>query len=252
MSKIGKNGDAVYLPILPSFDKFFDETSKGSAKAGRAAGERFAREMERANARAQKAVDSATRAQERAHNRAADAADKTRVAQLKLSEALESGKAKASEIARATAAYEKAQRDGEAAAKAAARADKAVERAKADLKRKTDEANRAVDVGADALEDYGKSARLARGELDSLGDATGGLGQRIAESARTIGKGALLGVGAKIGQTIMGGVHQSISGGFARLGNIEQAQTMLAGLGHSAENVETIMDNAMALSLIHI
>lgn len=242
---IGKNGDATYVPVLPSFDKFFTETEKASAKAGKTAGQRFTEQMERETARAQKAADSAGRAMERAQNRAADAAGKTRVAQLKLAEAMDRSGAKASDVAKATADVAKAQRDEEYAAKAAAKASENYEKAKAGLASKTAEANRALEVGSDALDEYAASARGARGDVDQLGESAGGLGSRIIDGAKTMGKGALLGVGAKIGQTMMSGVHDAVSGGFARLGNIEQAETMLAGLGHSAEAVEGIMDNAM-------
>lgn len=242
---IGKNGDATYVPVLPSFDKFFTETEKASAKAGKTAGQHFTEQMERETARAQKAADSAGRAMERAQNRAANAADKTRVAQLKLVEAMERSGAKASDVAKATADVARAQRDEEYAAKAAAKASENYEKAKAGLASKTAEANRALEVGSDALDEYAASARGARGDVDQLGESAGGLGSRIIDGAKTMGKGALLGVGAKIGQTMMSGVHDAVSGGFARLGNIEQAETMLAGLGHSAEAVEGIMDNAM-------
>ncbi|QQB45301.1 tape measure protein [Corynebacterium glucuronolyticum] len=43
----------------------------------------------------------------------------------------------------------------------------------------------------------------------------------------------------------MSGVHSAIEGGMARLQNVEQAQKMLEGLGHSAGTIDTIMDNAM-------
>ena len=242
---IGKNGDATYVPILPSFDKFFSETEKASAKAGKTAGQKFAESMQRETARAQKAADSAGRAMERAQNRAATAADKTRVAQLKLAEAMEKTDAKASTVAKATADVAKAQRDEEYAAKAATRASEKYEKAKANLAAKTDEANNALEVGADSLDGYADAARRARGDVDELGESAGGLGSRIVDGAKTIGKGALLGVGAKIGQTMMSGVHDAVSGGLSRLGTIEQAETMLSGLGHSATAVEGIMDNAM-------
>ena len=242
---IGKNGDATYVPILPSFDKFFTETEKASAKAGKTAGQKFADSMQRETARAQKAADSAGRAMERAQNRAATAADKTRVAQLKLAEAMEKTDAKASTVAKATADVTKAQRDEEFAAKAATRASEKYEKAKANLAAKTDEANNALEVGADSLDGYADAARRARGDVDELGESAGGLGSRIVDGAKTIGKGALLGVGAKIGQTMMSGVHDAVSGGLSRLGTIEQAETMLSGLGHSATAVEGIMDNAM-------
>lgn len=165
---IGSAGDAVFVPIIPSFDKFFAETSKASSQAGKSAGEKFAQEMERATLKAQKAVDSAAKAQERAHNRAADAADKTRIAQLKLTETLEKGTATQSQIAKATADYEKAQRDEAAAVKAAEQASKNFEKAQDNLSKVTREAENATEAGADALKEYGDAAEGADGKSRGL------------------------------------------------------------------------------------
>ena len=155
---IGSSGDAAYVPILPSFDKFFNETEKASAKAGKQAGAKFADEMERSVQKAQKAVDTAAKAQERAHNRAADAADKTRIAQIKLNETLEKGTATQSQIAKATADYEKAQRDEASAKRAAEKATSDYEKAQAGLKKATDEAANSVALGADETKKFGDAA----------------------------------------------------------------------------------------------
>lgn len=155
---IGSSGDAVFVPIIPSFDKFFSETEKASSQAGKSAGEKFAQEMERSTAKAQKAVDSAAKAQERAQNRAADAADKTRIAQLKLNEVLEKGTATQSQIAKATADYEKAQRDEASAVKAAEKAARNHTQAQDQLKKVSDEAANSVKLGADANTKFGASA----------------------------------------------------------------------------------------------
>lgn len=165
---IGSAGDAVFVPIIPSFDKFFAETQKASAQAGKSAGEKFAQEMERSTAKAQKAVDSAAKAQERAHNRAADAADKTRIAQLKLNETLEKGTATQSQIASATAAYEKAQRDEAAAVKASEQATRNYEQAQDNLAKITREAQNATEAGADAVRDFGDAAEGADGKSRGL------------------------------------------------------------------------------------
>lgn len=165
---IGSSGDAVFVPIIPSFDKFFAETQKASAQAGKSAGEKFAQEMERSTAKAQKAVDSAAKAQERAHNRAADAADKTRIAQLKLTETLEKGTATQSQIAKATADYEKAQRDEAAAVKASEQAARNYEQAQDNLAKVTREAQNATEAGADAVRDFGDAAEGADGKSRGL------------------------------------------------------------------------------------
>lgn len=104
----------------------------------------------------------------------------------------------------------------------------------------------------DAQEQAERSSKGLSGALASMGDAaadaaekSGGLGQKLMDGFKTMGKGALLGVGAKAGTAVMDGVHTAMSKGFDRLQSIEQAEKMLEGLGHSASTVDTIMDNAM-------
>ena len=245
-SSIGSNGDAVYVPILPSFNDFFDEMAKKSTKAGKDAGDRISRGIEAGVEKAQRAVDKSADAQTRALNRAADAAGKTEVAFARLTEVQDNAGAKQSQIVKATQDYEKAKRDEEAALARAEKATANYEKAQRDLNVKTTEAANASKAGADAVSGFGDAARAARGDVDGLGSAAGGLGSRIMDGVKTVGKGALLGVGAKIGTTMMEGVSTAIGSGFARLQNIEQAETMLAGLGHEASAIEGIMDNAMA------
>lgn len=97
-----------------------------------------------------------------------------------------------------------------------------------------------------------RSSKGLSGALASMGDAaadaaekSGGLGQKLMDGFKTMGKGALLGVGAKAGTMVMDGVHTAMSKGFDRLQSIEQAEKMLESLGHSATTVDKIMDNAM-------
>ena len=104
----------------------------------------------------------------------------------------------------------------------------------------------------EAQEQAERSSKGLSGALASMGDAaadaaekSGGLGQKLMDGFKTMGKGALLGVGAKAGTMVMDGVHTAMSKGFDRLQSVEQAEKMLEGLGHSATTVDTIMDNAM-------
>lgn len=90
----------------------------------------------------------------------------------------------------------------------------------------------------------GESTAAGRA-LGALKDKASGIGSSITAGFKTMGKGALLGVGAKAATTFMEGVNQGIAGGMARLESVEQAEKMLLGLGNSAEKVDTIMDNAM-------
>lgn len=84
-------------------------------------------------------------------------------------------------------------------------------------------------------------------EVSAQAEQTGSsIGDKLMSGLKTMGKGALLGVGAKAGTAIMSGVNTAMSKGFDRLQSVEQAEKMLEGLGHSASAVDTIMDNAMS------
>lgn len=80
-----------------------------------------------------------------------------------------------------------------------------------------------------------------RGEIESTSSATEGLGEKLTSGLSTMGRGALLGVGAQIGTTVMGGIGTAFSKGFSRLESLEQAEASLRGLGRSAEDIELIM-----------
>src|SRR5690606_39953291 len=67
-------------------------------------------------------------------------------------------------------------------------------------------------------------------------------GRRLAGALGSTLKKTAVGVGAVAGAAL----SASLVKGFGRLTAIEEAQAKLAGLGHSAESVRTIMDNALA------
>src|SRR5690554_5841532 len=73
-----------------------------------------------------------------------------------------------------------------------------------------------------------RAGRSAGGRL------SGALGKAV--------KGAAVGVGVAAGAALSGALVK----GWGRLTAIEEAQSKLAGLGHSAQSVATIMDNALA------
>ncbi|MBV7302934.1 tape measure protein [Corynebacterium sp. TAE3-ERU2] len=75
------------------------------------------------------------------------------------------------------------------------------------------------------------------------GDKTGkGLGSRISTGIGGVLKKSAVGVGAATGAAIGVGLTK----GLGRLNGIEQAEAKLRGLGNSAQDVEGIMDNALA------
>ncbi|OKX95570.1 hypothetical protein AUP71_03280 [Corynebacterium glutamicum] len=104
----------------------------------------------------------------------------------------------------------------------------------------------------DEQDETGKTTKSLRDRLRELGDEqdsvaekSRGLGDKLMSGLGKVGTGALLGVGAQIGSTVTEGIETAFSKGFSRLASIEQAQTMLEGLGNSGAQVQSIMDSAM-------
>jgi phage-related minor tail protein len=167
------------IPVTVSMAGATKELNKqlvGPAKkAGKDAGDGIEKGVAASAKKAASAVEKASDQQVRARDRAADAADKTKLAELKLSEVLDKSDAKASEIANATGRLEKARRDQ-------ARADKAAETATenlADAQKRLDKAQQqaqgsGLEVSA-SMTDVKKSAGDAGGSLDSLVGKLGGL-----------------------------------------------------------------------------
>ncbi|MCS5479839.1 tape measure protein [Corynebacterium sp. YIM 101645] len=251
--------------------------SKAEAEAAKtvAAADKTVEAQKLRNEAATKAVTIAEKAHERA---VLDAASKQRAAQDALLKLKESGKATTEQLA---AAEEKVTTSRLQGSETVERREMAIAKAKAasikaagDLEDAERKAKKARDEHADASDnlvaaekrfekaqdgtnDSVKKAedlmRDFRSELDKTStsmhetaEKSGGLGSKILDGLGTIGKGALLGVGAQIGSTVTEGIGTAFSKGFGRLQSIEQAETMLSGLGHSAEGVAGIMDDAMA------
>lgn len=105
--------------------------------------------------------------------------------------------------------------------------------------------NREVTEGTGLLGKFRQEVANAGGDLEVLGGKSESVGSRLMGGLKTMGTGALLGVGAQIGSTVTEGIGTAFSKGFSRLASIEQAQTMLEGLGNSGAQVQSIMDSAM-------
>ena len=79
--------------------------------------------------------------------------------------------------------------------------------------------------------------------VDKAADASGkSMGARISAGMGGVLKKSAIGVGATAGAALGAGLAK----GLGRLNGIEQAEAKLTGLGHSAKNVGSIMDNALA------
>lgn len=84
---------------------------------------------------------------------------------------------------------------------------------------------------------------LGGSDVQSAVDKSGqGIGGKL-----MAGLGSVAKVGAvAVGGAIAGGIGTALVKGFSRLNTLDQATAKLTGLGHSAETVEQIMDNALA------
>ena len=90
--------------------------------------------------------------------------------------------------------------------------------------------------------------RQALGDTGRYGDAAGKtLGSKMASGASgALKKGLKVAGLASLGVSVGGAISAGLYKGLGRLTAIEQAQAKLKGLGHSAQSVSTIMDNALA------
>ena len=75
----------------------------------------------------------------------------------------------------------------------------------------------------------------------------------MTKQGSTIGDGMLAGIGKSlkvgavaVGAIAVGGIGTALVKGFSRLDGLDQATAKLSGLGHNAETVESIMQNALA------
>lgn len=167
------------IPVTISMSGATKELNKqlvGPAKkAGKDAGTGIEQGVSKSAKTAAAAVEKASDQQVRARDRASDAADKTKLAELKLSEVLDKSGAKASEIASATQRLEKARRDQERADSAAEKATENLTQAQKRLDSAQEQAKGSgLEVSA-SMKDIKETAGDAGGSLDDLVGKLGGL-----------------------------------------------------------------------------
>jgi tape measure domain-containing protein len=84
------------------------------------------------------------------------------------------------------------------------------------------------------------------GGVANVGKQAGeGAGSKFASGFGSVMKGVAV-VGAAAVGVAAAGIGLAMNKGFERLTNIENARNLLQGIGHDAETVETVMDNALA------
>lgn len=94
---------------------------------------------------------------------------------------------------------------------------------------------------------FQRGVARARGAISSVGRTIGSQLTGSVGAAGAVAAGGFMGSFAKsIGPlAAAAGLGNLLSSGFSRLANIEDAEAKLRGLGHSAETVQKVMDNAL-------
>uniref|UniRef100_UPI0025F53A3D tape measure protein n=1 Tax=uncultured Corynebacterium sp. TaxID=159447 RepID=UPI0025F53A3D len=177
---------------------------------------------------ANKAVEAAARVRAESESKGVAAVEKAEEALLRKRAAAER---EARNLIKAEEGVEKALTES-------ARAAESLEKRQGELDAANKDAEKSSRGFIASLQDMGT-------ELDETAEKSAGFGDKLMSGLGKVGTGALLGVGAKIGSTVVGSIGTAFEKGFGRLQSIEQAETMLGGLGNSAEGIAEIMDNAM-------
>lgn len=263
----------VSVPIIPTFKgmsrEFTARLIKPAKDAGKKAGQELSKglgaevdSLERQVGASTKKLNDLAREYEKAYSKQEEMQRNVKAATLELTAAEEkynkaladgkTGTAELAKVERAKGKLEKANRDLAQSEIDTRVVEEKHARQLKDLKETSEKYENAqktladqVGLTRDELKRMGGSFSELDQAMDNAVERSSGFGQKLVDGFKTMGKGALLGVGAKAGTAVMSGVHSAIEGGMARLQNVEQAQKMLEGLGHSAGTIDTIMDNAM-------
>lgn len=263
----------INVPISPTFvgiaGKLNDQLIKPARDAGKKAAseveksvEASVKSLERQVAASTKklgeldrAYDTSVQKREAQQSRLNAAIAEQSAAEEKYQQALKKGDSGLAELAKVEKAKAKVTDETLKLAKAERDITDAEQKHKAqleDLRRTTEKyeqaqksANEEAKSGTSVFDKLRQQIGLAGTEMDDTANKAAGLGDKIMSGLGKVGTGALLGVGAKIGSTVVGSINTAFDKGFGRLQSIEQAETMLGGLGHSAEGIAEIMDNAM-------
>lgn len=220
----------TFVPVLPSFDGFFQQTSDAATKAGKQAGDDLAKSLERSLASAEKRLNSVSSAHEKAQNKAATATEKRELAETKLEQVLANQDSTAAQVQKAQNDLAKARRDETTAANDAERAASNLESAQKDLARAQQEFNDASQTSGDSLGRWALSADEAEQAARDL------------ETAQKAVDGAMLGI---VGvATAAGGALFALGNDFDHMRSELQIATGATGdaldsLENSARSVAT-------------
>lgn len=222
-------GDAIKRSLSDGVDKATRDTEKAQWRVKKSTEELTTAESKLAEQKlkseaANLAVEAAAKKREQAESKGVDAVAKAE-----------------QELLKKRAAAERESRNLAAAEQGVEKALTESARAAENLEEKQKSLADATEGAGQATQGLSEDLKHASADMDDVAEKSSTLGDKITSGLGTIGKGALLGVGAKIGTTIVGGVGTAFSKGFGRLQSLENAEASLKGLGRSAEDIELIM-----------
>ncbi|WP_280265340.1 phage tail tape measure protein [Nocardia wallacei] len=223
------------LQVIPSMRgaaSTLEGELSGLGAVGRSAGREVGKGVARGISDSKADVERASAVVVAARDKEADAAGKVRVAEARLEELRDSGKAKASQLARAEEQLATALRGREAASRTAANAAQALEDAN---KRAADSVSK-IDVGGGLLS--GLSGKLS-GIGDKLSSALSGASREAGEES---GGQIASGIGDKLGEMLGGkaGLIGSTVAAAVSLAGLSAPGLLFAGLNRGLQNQQAL------------
>lgn len=263
----------VSVPVVPTFKgmskEFAERLEKPAKLAGERAGKSISEGVGSGVQNLEKQMKASSGKVEKFSKDAEKAKDRLTVAEKKHGDALEASKNRQKDYNEAVAKYGE---DSAQARKAKERWNDAETKAvdlgtkrknaeadvEAALKKRDDQQkdlNDTTEKYEQAQDDLAKSLGMTRDELDQLEGEFAGLDEAMAQSAeqargfggkmmdglREVGRGALLGIGAKMGTAIMSGVQSAMAEGWRTALDLDRVSRSLSAMTSSAEVAEQMM-----------
>lgn len=114
-------------------------------------------------------------------------------------------------------------------------------RAAESLADRQEELKRANENAGDSFDDLAQDVRATGGELDEAAEKASSFGDKLVAGLAEVGRGALLGIGSRIGNSIMDGVQEAMSQGWETALSIDQVSRSLSAMTSETEVAEQMM-----------
>lgn len=251
------------LPVIPSFDgisaridkAISQPIRKASKDAGDALGKGVSAGVDESAKKVEKAqfrVKKSTQELEAAESKLSEQKHKTEAANLAVEAAarkredaegkgIEAVSKAEQDLLKKRAAAERESRNLTKAEEAHESALTESARAAESLEKRQDELAKANEGSSRTFRELREEVRNAGDELDETANKASTFGDKFTAGLAEIGRGALLGIGAKIGTTIMGGVQEAVSTGWETAMSLDQVSRSLSAMTSETQVAEDMM-----------